>query len=91
MDITRNIPHDLEAYLLFIVSYQIMTINKLLVCNTKEALQERNEACCYDVSHHTLIRKRYTLHQKKVTFNLSICPGAPGSLTLTDGLDHSVK
>ena len=35
--------------------------------------------------------KSYTLHQKKVTFNLSICPGASGSLTLTDGLDDSVK
>ena len=33
----------------------------------------------------------YTLHRKKVTFNLSICRGAPGSLTLTDGLDDSVK
>ena len=33
----------------------------------------------------------YILHRKKVTFNLSICPGAPGSLTLTDGLDDSVK
>ena len=29
----------------------------------------------------------YTLHRKKVTFNLSICPGAPVSLTLTYGLD----
>ena len=29
----------------------------------------------------------YTLHQKKVTFNLSIYPDAHGSLTLTDGLD----
>ncbi len=33
----------------------------------------------------------YTLHLNKVTFNLSICPGGPGSLTLTDGLDDSVK
>ncbi len=33
----------------------------------------------------------YILHRKKVTFNLSICPGAPGSLTLSDGLDDSVK
>ncbi len=32
----------------------------------------------------------YTLHQKKVTFNVSICPCAPGSLTLTDGLNDSV-
>ena len=32
----------------------------------------------------------YTLHQKKVTFNLSIFLGAPGSLALTDGLDDSV-
>ena len=31
----------------------------------------------------------YTLNQKKVTFNLSICPGAPGSLILTDGLDEN--
>ena len=34
---------------------------------------------------------RYTLHQKKVTFNLSISPGAPVSLTLTYGLDDYVK
>ncbi len=33
----------------------------------------------------------YTLHRKKVTFNFSTCPGAPGSLALTDGLDDSVK
>ncbi len=29
----------------------------------------------------------YTLLLKKVTFNLSFCPGAPGSLTLIYGLD----
>ncbi len=33
----------------------------------------------------------YTLLQKKVTFNLSISPGAPRSLTLTCGLDDFVK
>ena len=30
-------------------------------------------------------RLLYTLHRKKVTFNLSICPGDPGSRTLTPG------
>ena len=33
----------------------------------------------------------YSLHWKKVTFNLSICRAALGPLTLTDGLDDSVK
>ncbi len=31
----------------------------------------------------------YTLHQKKVTFNLSVCLSAYGSVTLTDGLDEN--
>ena len=29
----------------------------------------------------------HTLHRKKVTFNLFISPGAPGSLTMTYSLD----
>ncbi len=32
--------------------------------------------------------QRYTLLLKKVTFNLSFCPGAPGSLNLIYGLEN---
>ena len=39
------------------------------------------------VLHKTKGIIMYTVHLKKVTFNFSICPGAPGSLNLTDGLD----
>ncbi len=41
----------------------------------------------YPLSHISM----YTLYRNKVTFNLSICLGALGSLTLSDGLDDSVK
>ncbi len=37
------------------------------------------------------IESKYTLHQEKVTFNLSISAGAPGWATLTYGLDDCVK
>ncbi len=38
--------------------------------------------------HHNLfLGTNYALPQKKLTFDLSIFPDAPGSLTLTYGLD----
>ena len=45
----------------------------------------------YIQSYPTKTSTLFTKNQKKVTFNLSICPGAPGSLTLTNGVDNSVK
>ena len=42
----------------------------------------------YETAYSSFVLLNYTLHLKKVTFNLSICPGAHGSLTLTDGVGH---
>ncbi len=43
------------------------------------------------LTHIFQVHVLYTLFQKKSTFNLSILPGTPGSLTLTYGLDDFVK